>query len=148
MALIAVEGCRICFECDAGWSWKGWDGKLTVRRGSGQTTAGGHRLVLFPDVIALQAQFAGHQYAAQGYEDTPGGVASALISVEGESLSPTLSDEGAPAVTAKTKGSFQVSCTPPSFRAGSPPVPDPLASMHTGKWRVEDPAQGLVGDDV
>jgi hypothetical protein len=135
---VLAQGAIILFEPESGWKWESWDGK--VKAASERILMlEGKPVILKSDLEKLKDKLAEKSYKAKGFDDIPGNIASAIVRVTESTLSNVVECQGEFAATVKTKGTFTVSCIP-SFKAGSPPVPDPIATR-SGKWRAEQAGQ-------
>lgn len=145
MANIVRNGGKIHFSPDTGWNWDGWDGQMEITSNEHVLKSESQAVVLPEDIKNLENRLIGCSYKAEGFTDTPGSVVSAQIRVDEATLSATISVGGTAVATALTTGTFKVSCAP-SVKAGSPPVPDPMAASRTGRWEVVDTGQERLRD--
>jgi hypothetical protein len=145
MAEWVVEGATIRFEPAAGWSWLGWDGKLTLSCANHGLAADAKPVGLDEEVLRLAPQLAGRAYTATGFADVPGAVTLAAILVDSATLGLATTCAGRGIVLATTEGSFVVTCVP-SFKAAAPPVPDPVV-VKRGRWTIDRPGQTVGTSD-
>ncbi len=143
---LLVDGGTVEFTPASGWAWGGgWNGIVSVNTRPHGMASEGKAVALAEDVERLASLVLGKSYTSDGFADAPGVVTAAAVSVDGGTLSPLVMVDGASAVTARTQGTFRITCAP-SLKAGSPPVPDP-APTKSGTWRVERTGQTATRAD-
>jgi hypothetical protein len=141
-----IDGGEIVLEPEGGWTFEGFDGVLEVAAPDRGMSAQNGPVVLEEDLQAAARGLLGMAYKADGFADTPGAVISATIAVTASTLSRAVRCGDRPIATAATTGTFSVGCAP-SFKAASPPVPDPQAALHRGRWKVRKPGQSAAEAD-
>jgi hypothetical protein len=141
MPEVVVNGGVLVFEPSPLFSWVGWDGKVPVRAGVAPFLVDGQRVAVAEDLVASSRAVCGHGYKALAFPDIPGSVLALELSIEEDTLTSSVVIDGNGSVVERTRGTYAISCSP-SYRAGLPPVPDPLCQSHRGTWRIEESGQG------
>lgn len=144
---VVVDGATIQFAPGPGWEWVGWNGQVTLRVANAIANVSGRPVALETDLVALGLLLAGRAYKAIGFDDTAGAVCTAAVQVNAATLARASSLSGHPVATSLTSGTFNIACAPPSFKAATPPVPDPLCAMRIGQWHVVDAGQPFYQTD-
>ena len=139
---LLIHGSVLKFHPDAGWSWKGWNGKLSLKASMHGVRIEKKPVALAGDIELMASHLIGKRYVSKIHKDIPGVVVSATITVKTKSLSRGAPIGGSRMPTTRTTGKFTISCTP-AIKAGSPPIPDPVV-VKTGKFTVLEPAQNIA----
>jgi len=141
-----VDGGVVEFKPGSGWAWAaGWSGKVTASVKPHGLTSEGQSVALTADFERLALQLSGRPYTATGFDDIPGMVTVAVVQVDAGTLSSRVAIDGDAVGTAHTSGTFRVVCVP-SFKAGAPPIPDPLLAKE-GTWKVARCGQAAARAD-
>jgi hypothetical protein len=139
MVELTVQGGIVLFKPDSGWQWNGWDGRASIRTDAHPMQVDGQPVAVFNDRKGLESELIGKQYEAQGFDDIPGSVTNSEIMVDSVSLSNHVTCSNKKVALKSTSGRFRLDCLP-SYKAGSPPTPDPIL-MKTGSWEIEKAGQ-------
>jgi hypothetical protein len=137
-----VNGAIIRFELKGNCQWSGWDGRLALSCPDRGLASDTKPVALAEDVENLAQLLAGKLYTATGFEDIRGIVSLPQVRVAIDTLDSNVTCGDRAIVVKSTEGSFTVACVP-AFRAGSPPIPDPMP-VKRGRWFVERPGQSLA----
>ncbi len=128
----------------AGWSWRGWDGVVTLAQGLDTVLADGRAVVLDQHLILALSQVAAKPYEAVGFADVPGMIATVIGTIDTGTLAESIGAGPSQPALSTTTGTFIATVGLPSSRlTPAGPVPDPLPAK-SGTWKVESSAQDAV----
>lgn len=129
---------------DAGWTWQGWDGVVTLDQALDTVLAGGNGVVPDQHLMLALSQVAARPYSANGFADVPGTIATVVGSIDPSTLAQTVDADSSRVALSTTTGRFTAIVGLPSNRVTpAGPLPDPVA-VKTGTWEVEASAQGTA----
>ena len=142
MKKIATENSIVVLTPSGAWSWAGGRQLNIPVTGSPDApfTVNGEPVLLEKNVVdVLKAGIPKQMYRHCDAATDCGGIASADVRVENDSLSQRISAAESKLVTSETSGTFSIRASKPSSVNGTP---DPVG-QHTGSWRVKDARQTI-----
>jgi hypothetical protein len=129
---------------DAGWSWRGWDGVVTLAQGLDTVLADGNAIALDQHLILALSQVAAKPYEAMGFADVPGMIATVVGTLDDGTLAENIEAGPSRPALSTTTGTFTAIVGTPSSRlTPGGPVPDTVP-VKSGTWQVEFSAQESV----
>ena len=143
MSGVVTADSTILFEPGPAWSWDGWNGEIKLSVVSQGVKAEGNDVAVEKDLVALGQKLMGKKYKASGFDNVPGVVSAATVSVTGASLSNVQLVGGMKVAHVKTTGTFMLTCVPSVNTSPSAPIPDPCP-VKTGTWKVKESSQSVA----
>lgn len=128
----------------AGWSWRGWDGVVTLAQGVDTVLADGYAVVLDQHLILTLSQAAAKSYEAMGFADVPGMIATVIGTIDACTLAESIESSSSRPALSTTTGTFTATVGVPSSRlTPGGPIPDSVP-VKSGTWKVESSTQEAV----
>ncbi len=128
----------------AGWSWRGWDGVVTLSQGLDTVLANGNAIVLDQHLILTLSQVAAKPYEAMGFADVPGLIATVVGTIDVGTIAERIEAGPSGPALSTTTGTFTATVSVPSSRlTPGGPVPDTIP-VKSGTWKVGSSAQEAV----
>jgi hypothetical protein len=141
--LVATSSLKL--KPDAGWSWQGWDGVISLEQALSNVLVGGNGVVLESHLVAaISRGGAGRNYQAVGFSDTPGAIATVVATVDDATMAHSVSAGPSKVALATVAGKFSAMVATSSNKiTPGGPIPD-LVLIKTGTWKVHSVAQTTV----